>query len=374
MKITSKPRLCDRLCFTVDMETERTHTYQLANNVVTHNTTSCVLGTASGIHPHHAKRYFRRVQANKLETPLHYFKKYNPDAVEKSMWGDSDEIITFLCEVPDGAKTKNMVNALELLENVRLTQQNWVAAGTRTEALARPWLRHNVSNTIHVQPNEWDDIEKFVYRNRKWFAGISFLPVSGDKDYPQAPFTAVQTPIEMVRDYGDASVFASGLIVDGLRAFSGDLWACCDCVLGIGEILDSTLLSSKITADFVTNGKKWKDHGLSPTTPDKLLSAWMKDTIPNYQLKVDWIRRAKKFAVRYFDGDDRRMTYCLKDVHNWKIWCDLKRVYVDVDWSQCFENEYGSLEFGGAGEACSGGTCELGDLGAKMAEKNDAKK
>jgi ribonucleoside-diphosphate reductase alpha chain len=30
--------------------------------------TSCILGTASGIHPHHAKRYFRRVQANKLET------------------------------------------------------------------------------------------------------------------------------------------------------------------------------------------------------------------------------------------------------------------------------------------------------------------
>ena len=33
-------------------------------------TTSLILGTASGIHPHHAKRYFRRIQANKNEYKL----------------------------------------------------------------------------------------------------------------------------------------------------------------------------------------------------------------------------------------------------------------------------------------------------------------
>jgi len=66
-------------------------------------TTSCILGTASGIHPHHAKRYFRRVQANKLENPLQYFQRFNPMAVEESVWSQNqtDVVITFLCEVPD---------------------------------------------------------------------------------------------------------------------------------------------------------------------------------------------------------------------------------------------------------------------------------
>jgi len=336
-------------------------------------TTSCILGTASGIHPHHAKRYFRRVQSNKNETPLQYFKKFNPAAVEQSVWASTDEIITFLCEVPDGVKTKNTVCAIDLLDNVKLTQQNWVESGTRYSHLARPWLKHNVSNTIHVQPNEWIDVENYIYDNRMWFAGISLLPVSGDKDYPQSPFTAVFTPYELVRMYGDASVFASGLIVDGLRAFNNDLWAACDCVLGIGEILNANELKEKIILDCQTNGTNWRNLGLSPQTPIKLLHAWLKSEVSNYDDKIDWIRRANQFANRYFKGNKREMTYCLKDVHNWKIWCDLKRQYVDVDWSLCFEDEYGSLYFGTAGEACSGGACELGELGATISEKNGSK-
>ena len=41
---------------------------------------SCMLGTSSGIHPHHAKRYLRRVQATTDEAPYRYFKSINPDA------------------------------------------------------------------------------------------------------------------------------------------------------------------------------------------------------------------------------------------------------------------------------------------------------
>src|SRR5690606_28349091 len=60
-------------------------------------TTSCILGTSSGIHPHHARRYIRRSQGNKLEAPLQYFKNVNPSAVEKSVWSanGTDEVISF---------------------------------------------------------------------------------------------------------------------------------------------------------------------------------------------------------------------------------------------------------------------------------------
>ena len=290
-------------------------------------TASCILGTASGIHPQHAKRYFRRVQANKMEFPVQHFKSINPKAVEHSVWSanNTDDVVTFLCEVPDGSKTKNCLGAIELLEMVHLTQNNWVEYGSRPENSTRDFLRHNVSNTITVKPEEWDDVEKFIFKNRDSFAGISLLPFSGDKDYDQAPFTAVYTPTELVRMYGDSSVFASGLIVDCEHCFD-TLFKGCDTVLGIGEQLDD---------------------------PDA------KDDIDHYDLKVDWVRRAKQFAERYFDGDIRQMTYCLKDVSNWKLWCDLKREYEEVDWNSVVEEKETKIKADSIGSAeCSGGTCE----------------
>jgi len=336
-------------------------------------TTSCILGSASGVHPHHAKRYLRRVQANKLEFPAQHFEKINPHAVEESVWSNNgtDVVITFLCEVPDGAKTKNQVNAISLLEHVKSTQQNWVEAGTRYDSCVAPWLRHNVSNTINVKPDEWKDVENFIYKNRKWFAGISLLSHSGDKDYPQAPFTTVYTPQEMVKEYGDGAMMASGLIVDGLHAFDNNLWKACDCVLGVGEKIklleapEEPVLPAK-------NGytiKEWKEkltkYGEEMESYHFNLVSWMKSLD-----KVEWVRRVKQFADRYVDHDVRRCTYLLKDVHNWKLWCDLKREYSDIDWVDVVEESYELDVSTISGEACAGGKCDIGDLGKAIEQAN----
>lgn len=310
-------------------------------------TTSCVLGTASGIHPHHAKRYFRRVQANRLEFPLQKFSETNPLAVEESVWSNNntDMVITFLCEVPQGAVVKNKVSAVDLLERVRTTQQNWVEFGTNKELCTDPTLRHNVSNTITVNSDEWDNVTDYIYKNRKWFAGISLLPSSGDKDYPQAPFCTVFTPQEIVKEYGDASVFASGVVVDALKAFDNNLWVACDYALdcmGLDEC------------------------GEEPQYPNvrnyKALAEYfsMKESYEQLRLKHDWIRRAKQFAKRYFNGDVRRMTYCLKDVYNWKHWCDLRREYKEIDWGNVIEENpfYENIDTTGA-QACAGGKCDI---------------
>ena len=306
--------------------------------------TSCLLGTSSGIHPGHAKRYFRRVQANKMEFPAQYFQMNNPLAVEESVWSanKTDVVLTFVCEVSEGGITKNMVSAIDLLKNVKLTQQNWVEYGTNVDLCVIPTLRHNVSNTITVKPEEWEDVENFIYDNRQYFAGISLLSSTGDLDYPQAPFCTIHNPIEICKLYGDGSLMASGLIVDGLRAFDGNLWAACDCVLGVGESLDLNEEQKKLT-----NGK-------------------LKSIINKLSEKDDWVRRAKQFAQRYFENDFKRMTYCLKEVHNWKLWCDLKREYVDIDWSLAVEEKYEIDVSKISGEACSGGSCDTGDLGASI--------
>ncbi|RDJ35440.1 MAG: hypothetical protein DWQ19_11535 [Crenarchaeota archaeon] len=288
-----------------------------ATNIKPAGTVSCMLGTASGVHPHHAKRYFRRVQANQLEPIFQRFEKENPLAVEHSVWSanKTDKVITFCIEVPAGGKTKNDLGAVEFLQHVKSTQKNWVEYGTRKKACVQPWLRHSVSNTINVRPDEWDDVAKFIYDNRKWFAGVSLLPSSGDLDYPQAPMCNVLTPREILATYGDGALMASGLIVDGLYAFDNNLWKACDAVLGLGE----------------------------PIQDDE------KD-------KLNWIRRVKQFADRYCEGDIKNCCYLMKHVNNWKLWLDLKREYTDVDYTTLIEEEDNTKPMETL--ACAGGQCE----------------
>ena len=279
-------------------------------------TSSCILGTSSGIHPHHAKRYIRRVQANKMEPIYQYFKTINPRACAESVWSnnDSDDVVAFCVEVPDGSKTKNQVDAIGLLEYVKSTQQSWVMNGTNPEQCTQKWLTHNVSNTINVKPDEWDAVTDFIYKNRQYFCGVSLLPIAGDKDYAQAPFTTVYLPSEQIQHYGDAAVFVSGLIEVGLSLYEDNLWAACDSLLGVGQKVKGTE-------------------------------------------KVAYKERCQKFADKYMNGDLKLLTYCMKDVYNWKDWLDMNREYKEVDYTQVIEEENNvkaEQEW-----ACSGGSCEI---------------
>ena len=276
---------------------------------------SSMLGTSSGIHPHHAKRYIRHVQANVLEAPYQHFKTYNPQACYKSSWSanNTDEIIKFPIEVPDGSKLKNQLPAVEMLEIVKQTQKNWVQSGKNKHLCTQDYLCHNVSNTVTVKPEEWDDVTNYIYNNRKYFAGISLIPQSGDKDYTQAPFTTVYTSREIVKEYGDAALWCSGLIELGLNAFNNNLWASCDYVN--------------------MNQAKVNDP----------------------QEKLSFVTKMKNFAGKYFDGDIKRLTYCMKDVYNWKIYCDLFNSFKKVDYTQLSETEDNTT---GIEEiSCAGGAC-----------------
>ena len=280
-------------------------------------TSSSMLGTSSGIHPHHAKRYIRHVQANVLEAPYQHFKNYNPQACERSSWSanNTDEVIKFPVEVPDGAKLKNQLPAVEMLDIVKSTQKNWVYSGKNRSLCTQEYLSHNVSNTVTVKPDEWGEVTKFIYDNRKYFAGISLIPQSGDKDYPQAPFTTVYTSREIVKEYGDAALWCSGLIELGLNAFDNNLWAACDYVS--------------------MNQAKETDN----------------------EAKLRFVTKMKNFAGKYFDGDAKRLTYCMKDVYNWKLYCDLYNSFKKVDYTQLLETEDNTA---GIEEiSCAGGACLL---------------
>lgn len=280
---------------------------------------SVILGTASGIHGEHSKKYFRNVQVNKEEELGKVIKTLNPKMVENSLWSNnnSDWVISFPITSKEGSIYKKDLYGVKQLEYVKLTQQNWVEYGTNYELCVDKYTRHNVSNTIVV--DDWNEVENYIYENRQWFAGISLLGMAGDKDYAQAPFTEVLDTEEIIKKYGKASLFASGLIVDGLHAFR-HLWLACNAVLFNSELDENE-------SDFL--------------------------------LKKDWIRRAKQFADRYFNSDIIKMTNCLKDISLYHKWLEINREYKEIDFnSMNIKPSYTDIDKLGA-IACSGDKCEI---------------
>lgn len=162
-------------------------------------TSSIVLGAASGIHPHHAKEYFRRIQCNKLDNVYNFFKIYNPDLCEESVWSanKSDDVVTFPIKAPEGAIVKEDLTAIKHLEIIRGTQENWVNFGTSKSNKKN--IKHSVSCTVLVDTHEWDDVVNYLYTNRNYFTAVSLLPKTGDKIYKQAPMEAVLTKDDELR-------------------------------------------------------------------------------------------------------------------------------------------------------------------------------
>ncbi|MGC4074252.1 MAG: ATP cone domain-containing protein [Nibricoccus sp.] len=162
-------------------------------------TTSLLLGTGSGIHPRHSRRYFRRVQASRLDPVYQIFKQNNPHLCEPSAYGKrTDDVITFPVESPAAALLRDQLDAVRFLEIVRLVQENWVIPGTNHAAYS-PGLAHNVSNTITVRDTEWASVADFIWENRIRFTGVALLQATGDKMYVQSPLESVQTAADVQR-------------------------------------------------------------------------------------------------------------------------------------------------------------------------------
>lgn len=145
-------------------------------------TTSLVLGCSSGIHAWHNDYYIRRMRAGKDEELAQYMMKVAPALVEQDVMVPHQVVLSFPQKAPDGAcvRTESIFN---LLDRVKKVSQEWVEAGHREGA-----NRHNVSCTISVKDNEWEELTNWMWINREHYNGISVLPYFGAEAYPQLPF------------------------------------------------------------------------------------------------------------------------------------------------------------------------------------------
>jgi ribonucleoside-diphosphate reductase alpha chain len=281
---------------------------------------SVILKTASGIHGEHSPIWLRHVTMNKESEVAQLIAKTNPAMVEESRGSTSgnDYMIAFPVVSPDGSIYKEDLIGVNLLEKVKLVQQNWVEYGTDKSLCVDDRVRHNVSNTVDVQ--DWDSVGEYVYNNRQHFAGISFMASFGDKAFDQAPFTSLIDADDIVKKYGTAGVLASGLVVDALDAFD-TLWVATATAKGYGEELDQ---DSKETA-----------------------------------MKRDWIRRFDNFADNYLGGSADKAEECLKDVYLLHKWKKIIKNFKPIDWkTELTEKAFTDIDTMGAA-ACQGGACEI---------------
>jgi ribonucleoside-diphosphate reductase alpha chain len=153
--------------------------------------TSVTFGSAPGAHAHHSRRYFRRIQMNKNDSVYKFFKKLNPKMCEHSIWSTNktDDVITFPIIAPSHSMIKADLTALEHLEMIKSTQKNWVMNGA-SETNAKD-IMHNVSCTVLVKDDEWNDVINYLFNNKDYFAAVSLLSNFGESVYVQAPYQSI---------------------------------------------------------------------------------------------------------------------------------------------------------------------------------------
>lgn len=148
-------------------------------------TTSCVVGTSSGIHAWHSKYYIRRMQCNKDEALYQYLAIHHPELVDNMKLIPNSAVIEIPQMAPDSATLREDETALQMLERVQRWNTEWVREGHIHGANT-----HNVSATVSVKPDEWEGIVEWMWEHRESFNGLSVLPYDGGT-YVQAPFEEI---------------------------------------------------------------------------------------------------------------------------------------------------------------------------------------
>ena len=173
-------------------------------------TTSCVLGTASGIHAWHAPFYLRTIRFNKNEDVAMYMEINHPELCEDDVLRPKDTLcVRIPIKAPEGSIFRTET-AIDTLERVKKFATEWILPGHLNGDNT-----HNVSATISIDkerkyknfqyvPNEdsltmsvyeekfdeWEVVGEWMWENRDVYNGLSVLPYFGGS-YLQAPFSDI---------------------------------------------------------------------------------------------------------------------------------------------------------------------------------------
>ena len=170
-------------------------------------TTSCVLGTASGIHAWHNDYYIRRMQMSKSEDLYKYLNQNHPSLVKDHLLIPNSAVVEIPIKAPEGSviRTETAIDTLERVKNVSM---KWIKPGhihgdnthnvsaTISVDKTRMYMAYDMSDGegsqyTHIHTNgyldEWEVVGEWMWKNKEYYNGLSVLPFDGGS-YSQAPF------------------------------------------------------------------------------------------------------------------------------------------------------------------------------------------
>ena len=132
-------------------------------------------GVSPGVHWQHSPYFIRRIRVN-AHDPLALTAKELGWQIHPEVGQDMETATTIVIDFPvkSPAKvTKADVSAVEQLEEYLLFQKYYTDM--------------NTSNTITVKPDEWEEVEDFVYNHWEDMLGVTFLELNSTY-YPLMPY------------------------------------------------------------------------------------------------------------------------------------------------------------------------------------------
>ena len=145
-------------------------------------TSSLVLGTSSGIHAWHNDYYIRRIRVGKNEAIYSYLALNHPELVEDDFFKPTIQAVISVPQKAPAGSILRTENVIDMLERTKKFNVQWVKKGHRKGANT-----NNVSATVSINENEWEQVGKWMWDNKDTFNGLSVLPYFGGT-YKQAPF------------------------------------------------------------------------------------------------------------------------------------------------------------------------------------------
>ena len=162
--------------FTVDIEVENSHSYQLENGIVSHNTVSLLAGVTPGIHYPIAEYYIRNIRfaGNSALLPDLKAAGYK---IEQDVYDKSAVVVSFPVKEKYFSRSSQEVSMWEQLENAAQMQYYW--------------SDNSISSTISFNEKEKDDIKRALELYETRLKSVSFLPGGSKHGYKQPPLAPI---------------------------------------------------------------------------------------------------------------------------------------------------------------------------------------